>query len=82
MFGRLRGRLDQIQGQASGTIANANDAVNMVKDLVDDLSDGVGVKFVIEPGAVQKFFDSVVNGKGGELPILIRIDPGVDTPQA
>lgn len=68
---RLRRRLDTMQRQASGTMGNANALIDMGKDLIEDIQDGVSIKIV------RKGEHSIVDfllGKCDELPLSIKID--------
>ena len=67
---RLRGRLDQLQGQANNTMG-------LVQDLVADLQDGFGVTVSVDAHAVKKLME-ILLGEPGDLPLKIKIDPTVD----
>ena len=67
---RLRGRLDQMQGNANFTMA-------MAQDLIADLKDGFGVSIEIDAGAAQTLV-GLLMGKAGTLPLKVKIDPEVD----
>lgn len=64
---RLRGRLDQLQG-------NANATLGMAQALLDELRDGFAVEVEITPDASSRLLD-VLRGKCGTLPIRLRIVP-------
>lgn len=64
-MGRLRRRLDALQGDAHFTMATA-------RELLDDLRDGIGVKLVhTGEGTILDF----LAGRIKELPLKIMIDP-------
>lgn len=68
---RLRGRLDQLQGEA-------NQTMGLAQDLIADLQDGFGVRIAFDP---KVFWDAWAKLRAGEkfdLPISVRIDPKVD----
>ena len=67
---RLRGRLDQLQG-------NANFTMKMAQDLLEDLQDGFGVSVEIDEKAVQRLL-GILSGKAGTLPLKIKISPEID----
>ena len=67
---RLRGRLDQLQGNANFTLAEA-------QALIDDLKDGFGVTIELDENAAQKLMD-VFTGKGRKIPVTIKVDPTID----
>lgn len=69
---RLRGRLDQIQGEANETMAFA-------QALLADLADGVGVKIHVDANAVKTLMDMFLAGKECDLPFTVKVDPTVDT---
>lgn len=43
-----------------------------IRDLIKEIQDGVELVFVAEENAFKKTLD-ILNGKGGELPIKIKI---------
>jgi hypothetical protein len=67
---RLRGRLDQLQGEANHTMG-------LAQDLIADLQDGFGVTITVDDDAVKKLM-KILLGFPGELPLRIKIDPKVD----
>ena len=69
---RLRSRLDSLQGQASQTMA-------LAQDLIADLKDGVGITIHLEPHALKKLYAAFMNEEGADLPLTIKVDPAVDT---
>lgn len=69
---RLRGRLDQLQG-------NANETLQMAKDLIDDLKDGVGITIHLNAGAAKTLASMLLKGHAGDLPLTVTIDPTVDS---
>ena len=77
-FRRLRGRLDQIQGNANFTMAQAQELIALGKALVDDLQDGFGVTIHVDEGAVRQLL-AIAAGKPGKLPLRVEVDPRVDT---
>lgn len=72
---RLRGRLDQVQGEANLTL-------HMAQDLVADLADGFGVQVEIDTASLQSLITTLLTG--GTLPgkvtfpLTIKIEPEVD----
>jgi len=68
---RLRGRLDQVQGEANETMA-------LAQALMADLADGFGVTVTVDAGAVKTLTDMFLAGKECKLPLRITIDPSVD----
>lgn len=64
---RLRGRLDQLQG-------NANATLGMAQALLAELQDGFAVEIEITPDAGRQLLD-ILKGKGGTLPVRLRIVP-------
>lgn len=70
-FRRLRGRLDQLQGEANQTMA-------LIQDLTADLQDGFGVRVTLDAKAVEKLL-RILRGEAGDLPLTIKIDPSIDT---
>lgn len=81
MFRRLQGRLNQLQGEANQTLGQAQVLIDLMKALVEDINDGVGLTIVVDDGAVTKLVEMMTDNKGGDLPVRLRIDPGVDTPK-
>jgi hypothetical protein len=72
---RLRGRLDQVQGEANETMA-------LAQDLLADLKDGFGITASIDAVKLQSLVKSLLVGNAigtFELPITLKIDPSVDT---
>jgi hypothetical protein len=72
---RLRGRLDQLQGNANQTMAWA-------QDLIADVTDGVGITVEVDTVAAAKIFNDILAGKltgKVQLPLTVKIDPTVDT---
>ena len=69
---RLRGRLDQLQGNANFTMAE-------IQALVEDLQDGFGVEIDIDEGAATKLAQILLSGKAATLPFRVRIVPEIDT---
>jgi hypothetical protein len=72
---RLRGRLDSLQGQASATMAIA-------QDLLADVKDGVGVTIEFDLAKTAELLNQLMGGKlpgKFELPVTIKVDPTVDT---
>ena len=67
---RLRGRLDQLQGNANFTMAEA-------QALIADLQDGFGVTIEIDEGAAKTLM-GILLGQAGTLPVKVKIDPTVD----
>jgi len=70
-FRRLRGRLNQLQGEA-------NQTMGIIQDAIADFQDGFGVRVKIDRGAAKTLM-GILMGKEGELPLTIEIDPTVDT---
>jgi hypothetical protein len=68
---RLRGRLDQVQGEANETMA-------LAQALLADLADGFGVTVTVDAGAVKTLTDMLLAGKECKLPLRITIDPEID----
>ena len=68
---RLRGRLDQLQGNANFTMA-------MAQDLLADLQDGFGVTVSIDKNAARTILTHLLKGLECDLPIRIKVDPTVD----
>ena len=68
---RLRGRLDQLQGEA-------NQTMGLAQDLIADLQDGFGVRVSLEADAVKKLFAAFTSKEGCDLPFTIKVDPTVD----
>ncbi len=64
---RLRGRLDQLQG-------NANATLGLAQALLAELQDGFDVELEVTPDASSRLLD-ILKGKGGKLPIRLRIVP-------
>ena len=75
---KLRGRLDQLQGKANLTMDDARELIGIAKDLVDDLTDGIGVTVHVDEGAAKTVL-GLVMGKAGDLPLTVQIDPTFDT---
>ena len=71
MFRRLRGRLNQVQGEANQTMAIA-------QDLLRDLQDGFGVTITLDENAAKTLATMLLKGRAGKLPLTIKIDPTVD----
>ena len=72
---RLRGRLDQVQGEANDTMA-------LAQALIADLQDGFGVSVEFDSVAASRIFHDLITGKlvgKVTLPLLIKVDPAVDT---
>jgi len=46
---RLRARLDRLESQASATMGDARDVLELAKDTLDDLADGVHFTFTVGP---------------------------------
>jgi len=72
---RLRGRLDQLQGNANFTLAEA-------QALIADLQDGFGLKIVVDAGKIRPLLNQLLVGNSEgpvELPLTIKIDPTIDT---
>ena len=67
---RLRGRLDQLQGHANGTLAG-------IDALVEELRDGFTIEVDIAPEA-GKALIAILSGQGGKLPVRVRIVPEED----
>lgn len=73
-FRKLRGRLDQVQG-------NANETMALAQDLLADLKDGFGVRIVVDQEKATEIFLGLFNGTLAgpiELPLTIRIVPEED----
>ena len=75
---RLRGRLDQLQGEANLTMAQAQALLAVAEALVEDLADGVGITVNVDAGAAKTIM-GIMLGKAGKLPLSVQIDPTVDT---
>jgi len=74
-LGRLRGRLDQLQGEANLTLDDA-------RDLLADFQDGFGLKLVVDAARLRPLLKELFMGSSVdqiELPIVLKIDPSVDT---
>jgi hypothetical protein len=69
---RLRGRLDQMQGEA-------NETMGLAQDLIADLSDGFGVTVSVDPAKFWDCWAKLRSGEKFDLPITVQIDPTVDT---
>jgi hypothetical protein len=67
---RLRGRLDQLQGEANATMG-------MAQALLAELQDGFGVEIEVAPHAGKQLLE-LLKGKGGTLPVRIRVLPDED----
>jgi hypothetical protein len=61
-----------MQSQAQHTMVNADRMIDLAKDMIDDIQDGVTVKLVRDPdqGSIMDF----VTGKIDELPLKISIE--------
>ena len=68
---RLRGRLDQLQGEANFTM-------QMAQDLLADLQDGFGVEITMDIPNAQALMD-IFTGKGSTVRFKVKVDPRVDT---
>ena len=68
---RLRGRLDQLQG-------NANHTMGLAQDLIADMQDGFGVRVSLDADAIKKLFAAFTSKEGCDLPFTIKVDPTVD----
>lgn len=75
---RLRGRLDQLQGNANFTMGQAQELMRMFDALLEDIADGVGVTFHVDKDAAKTLMGLMV-GKPGKLPLSVQVDPTVDT---
>ena len=69
---RLRGRLDQLQGEA-------NQTMGLAQDLIADLQDGFGVRVSLDADAIKKLFAAFTSKEGCDLPFTIKVDPTIDT---
>ena len=69
-FRRLRGRLDQLQGEANYTM-------QVAQDLIADMQDGFGVTIHLDEHAIKAMF-KLLKGEAGDLPLTIKIDPSMD----
>ena len=67
---RLRRRLDKLEHEASQTMSDGREAIGLVKDLTEDLQDGVSFQFVIGPVKLFGFDVPVFT-----LPFTVRLDP-------
>lgn len=76
---RLRGRLDQLQGNANFTMAQAQELIALAKDLLDDLKDGIGISAQLEDNAARTLMGMVLKGRGGKIPMTVEVDPTYDT---
>ena len=59
-MGRLRARLDRLESHAHSTMSGGEQLIAMIKDLVQDLGDGISIKVTV---------------LGKDIPITIKIDP-------
>jgi hypothetical protein len=67
---RLRGRLDQLQGQAASTM-------DMAQALLEELRDGFAVEFELTPDAGVQLLH-LLKGEGGKIPVKMRVVPEED----
>lgn len=67
---RLRGRLDQLQGDADATMG-------MAQALLEEFRDGFSVEFELTPEAGVALLH-LLNGKGGKIPVKMRVVPEED----
>lgn len=78
---RLRGRLDQLQGTANQRMLQADELMQLAQDLVLDISDGFGIKVVVDAARIRPLLNELLMGDSTEpleLPLLIKIDPSID----
>lgn len=67
---RLRGRLDQMQGEANTTLG-------MAQALLAELQDGFAVEFELTPDAGVQLLH-LLKGEGGKIPVKMRVVPDED----
>jgi len=81
-MGRLRKRLDGLEGHAHSTMSSADAKIErvagLVEDFILDLQDGMGI--TLERTGEDSIYDFLI-GKVDKLPLKVVIDISEDEPE-
>jgi hypothetical protein len=72
---RLRGRLDQVQGEANLTLDD-------IRALVEDLHDGFGLSVEVDAAKLMDMLNKLMTGVSVPdkftIPLTLKVDPTID----